>query len=85
MHSHLHATTCYVDLRLFGISRHQDDEVMSGLYEAIGKLIPDPSNAYSVRSQFRAYILEEEGYLEPNQRNMTGLKSLEQCGGNSMN
>jgi hypothetical protein len=59
MHSPLHAAGCYLDPRLFGISRHQDDEVMSGLYEAIDKLLPDPSIAYSVRSQLRAYRLQE--------------------------
>jgi hypothetical protein len=59
MHSPLHAIGCYLDPRLFGISRHQDDEVMSGLYEAIDKLLPNPSIAYSVRSQLRAYRLEE--------------------------
>jgi hypothetical protein len=45
--------------RLFGISRHQHDEVMSGFYEAIDNLLPDPSIAYSVRSQLRAYRLQE--------------------------
>ena len=59
MHSSLHAAGCYLDPRLFGISRHQDDEVMSGLYEAIDKLLPDPSIAYSIRSQLRAYRLQE--------------------------
>jgi hypothetical protein len=59
MHSPLHATTCYLDPRLFGISRHQDEEVMSGLYEDIDRLIQDPSIAYSFRSQFKAYRLEE--------------------------
>ena len=30
MHSPLHAAACYLDPRLFGVSRHQDEEVMSG-------------------------------------------------------
>ena len=32
LHSPLHATTCYLDPTLFGIQRHQDEKVMSGLY-----------------------------------------------------
>jgi len=59
MHSPLHAAACYLDPRLFGVSRHQDEEVMSGLYETIDKLNPDPSIAALVRSQLRAYRAEE--------------------------
>lgn len=59
MHSPLHAAACYLDPRLFEVSRHQDEEVMSGLYEAIERLNPDPSVAGLVRSQLRAYKLEE--------------------------
>jgi hypothetical protein len=59
MHSPLHVASCYLDTRLFGISRHQDDKVMSGLSEAIDKLLPYPSIAYSVRSHLGAYKLEE--------------------------
>jgi hypothetical protein len=50
MHSPLHSTSCYLDPRLFGLARHQDDEIMSGLYEAIDRLNPDPSLAILVRS-----------------------------------
>eukprot|EP00253_Pinus_taeda_P028657 PITA_28657 len=42
MHSPLHATTCYLDPILFGLSRHRDEEVMNGLIHAIEKLNPDP-------------------------------------------
>jgi hypothetical protein len=59
MHSPLYALACYLDPRLFGVSRHQDEEVMSGLYEAIDWLNPDPSAATLVRSQLRAYRLEK--------------------------
>jgi hypothetical protein len=59
MHSPLHATICYLDPRLFGVSRHQDEEVMSGLYEAIDRLNPNTLIAALVRSQLRAYMLEE--------------------------
>ena len=34
-HSHLHVAACYLDPRLFGIQRHNDAEVMSGLYATI--------------------------------------------------
>jgi hypothetical protein len=57
MHSPLHAAACYLDPRLFGVSK--DEEVMSGLYETIDKLNPDPSIAALVRSQLKAYRLEE--------------------------
>ena len=50
MHSPLHAAACYLDPKLFGVPRHQDEEVMSGLYEAIDKMHPDPSIAALVRS-----------------------------------
>jgi hypothetical protein len=59
MHSPLHAAACYLNPRLFGVSRHQDEEVMSGLYETIDKLNPDPSIAALVRSQLKAYRVEE--------------------------
>lgn len=58
MHSPLHATACYLDPRLFGLQRHRDEEVMSGLIQAIEKLNPDPEIAGSIRSQLRAYRLE---------------------------
>jgi hypothetical protein len=66
MHSPLHARASYLDPRLFGMERHQDEEVTSGLYEAIEminwihllQLWLDPS--------CRAYRLQEE-YLEPKQ------------------
>eukprot|EP00253_Pinus_taeda_P025970 PITA_25970 len=59
MHSPLHAATCYLDLRLFGLLRHRDEEVMNGLIQAIEKLNPDLEIAGLVRSQLRAYGLEE--------------------------
>ena len=59
MHSPLLATTCYLDPTLFGIQRHQDEEVMSGLYEDIDKMHPDEPIATLIRSQIRAYRLQE--------------------------
>ena len=31
MHSPIHATTCYLDPRLFQLSRNRDEEVMNGI------------------------------------------------------
>jgi hypothetical protein len=59
MYSPLHAAACYWDPRLFGLSRHRDEEVMNGLIQAIEKLNPDPSIVGLVRCQLRAYKLEE--------------------------
>jgi hypothetical protein len=59
MHSLLHVAACYLDPILFGVARHQDEEVMSGLYEATGGLNLDPSIAALVRSQLKEYSLEE--------------------------
>jgi len=59
MHCPLHAAACYFDPRLFGLSRQRDEEVMNGLIQVIEKLNPDPSIAGLVRSQLRAYRLEE--------------------------
>eukprot|EP00253_Pinus_taeda_P018825 PITA_18825 len=59
MHSPLHAAACYLDPRLFGLPRHRDEEVMNGLIQAIEKLNPNPEIAGLVRSQWRAYRLEE--------------------------
>lgn len=58
-HSPLHAAACYLDPRLFGLPRHRDEEFMNGLIQAIEKLNPDPKIAGLVRSQLRAYRLEE--------------------------
>jgi hypothetical protein len=52
MHHPLRAMACYLDPRLFGV-RHQEEELMSGLYEAIDKLNPDPSIATLVGSQLK--------------------------------
>ena len=41
LHSPLHAAACYLDPRLFGIQRHNDAEVMSGLYDAIERFVPN--------------------------------------------
>eukprot|EP01018_Ginkgo_biloba_P020604 Gb_11453 [translate_table: standard] len=57
MHSPLHATTCYLDPRSFGIKRNGDKEIVSGLYESIEKLNPDREVAKKVREQLRAHKL----------------------------
>eukprot|EP00253_Pinus_taeda_P029370 PITA_29370 len=59
MHSPLHAAACYLDPRLFGLPRHRDEEIMNGLIQSIEKLNPDPKIAGLIRSQLRAYRLEE--------------------------
>jgi hypothetical protein len=59
LHSPLHAATCFLDPRLFGIERRNDAEVMSGLYAAIERLIPDLEESMRLREQLRAYRLEE--------------------------
>jgi hypothetical protein len=59
MHSPLHAAACYLDPRLFGLPRHRDEEIMNGLIQSIEKLNPDPEIAGLIRSQLRAYRLEE--------------------------
>eukprot|EP00253_Pinus_taeda_P015918 PITA_15918 len=59
MHSPLHAAACYLDPRLFGSPRHKDEEIMNGLIQSIEKLNPDPEIAGLIRSQLRAYRLEE--------------------------
>ena len=59
LHSPLHAAACYLDPRLFGIQRHNDAEVMSGLYDAIERLVPDREEASRFREQLRAYRMEE--------------------------
>ena len=59
MHSPLHAAECYLDPTLFGIQRHQDEEVMSGLYKAVDRMHPNESIATLIRSQIRAYKLQE--------------------------
>jgi hypothetical protein len=58
MHSPLHEAVCYFDPILFGVSRNQD-EVMGELYKAIDKLNQDPLIVALLRSQLRAYRLEE--------------------------
>lgn len=59
MHSPLHAAASYLDPTLFGIQRNQDEEVTSGLYEVIDRMHPDERIATLVRSQIRAYRLQE--------------------------
>eukprot|EP01018_Ginkgo_biloba_P012213 Gb_25432 [translate_table: standard] len=58
MHSPLHAAACYLDPRSFGFKRNGDKEIMSGLYESIGKLHPNRELAKKVREQLRAYKLQ---------------------------
>ena len=41
LHSPLQAAACYLDPRLLGIQRHNDTKVMSGLYDAIERLVLD--------------------------------------------
>eukprot|EP01018_Ginkgo_biloba_P031482 Gb_30430 [translate_table: standard] len=57
MHSPLHAATCYLDPKMFGLKRNGDKEVMSGLYATIEKLNQDKEVAKKVREQLRAYKL----------------------------
>ena len=59
LHSPLHAAACYLDPRLFGMERNNDAEVMSGLYEAIERLVPDLEESRRLREQLRAYKLED--------------------------
>eukprot|EP01018_Ginkgo_biloba_P004981 Gb_28746 [translate_table: standard] len=59
MHSPLHAATCYLDPKSFGLKRNGDKEIMSGLYEAIEKLNLDKEVAKKVREQLRAYKRQE--------------------------
>jgi hypothetical protein len=59
LHSPLHATTCYLDSRLFGIERGNDAEVMSGLYTTIERFIPDLEESWRLREKLRAYKSEE--------------------------
>jgi hypothetical protein len=59
LHSPLHATTCYLDPRLFGLERSNDVEVMSGLYTTIEWSTPDLEEAARHREQLWAYKLEE--------------------------
>ena len=59
LHSPLHAAACYLDPRLFGIQRHNDAEVMSGLYDAIQGLVPNQEESSRLREQLRAYKMEE--------------------------
>eukprot|EP01018_Ginkgo_biloba_P029184 Gb_18413 [translate_table: standard] len=54
MHSPLHATTCYLDPRKFGLKRNGEKEIMSVLYAAIKKLNPNREVAKKVREQLRA-------------------------------
>ena len=49
----------FKDPRLFGIQRHNDAEVMSGLYDAIERLVPDREESSRLREQLRAYRMEE--------------------------
>eukprot|EP01018_Ginkgo_biloba_P003927 Gb_35705 [translate_table: standard] len=49
MHIILHAATCYLDPKSFGLKRNGDKEIMSGLYEAIEKLNPDKEVVKKVR------------------------------------
>ena len=51
LHSPLHATACYLEPRLFGIERNNDAEVMSGLYEAIERFVPDLEESRRLREQ----------------------------------
>lgn len=59
LHSHLHAATCYLDPRLFGIQRNNDAEVMSGLYAAIERMAPDVEESVKLRQQLRLYRSKE--------------------------
>eukprot|EP01018_Ginkgo_biloba_P006648 Gb_37104 [translate_table: standard] len=59
MHSPLHATTSYLDPRMFGLKRNEDKEIMSGLYALIEKLNPYREVAKKVREQLKAYKLQE--------------------------
>eukprot|EP01018_Ginkgo_biloba_P003366 Gb_02330 [translate_table: standard] len=59
MHIPLHAKTCYLDPRMFGLKRNGDKKIMSGLYAAIEKLNPDREVAKKVREQLRVYKLQE--------------------------
>eukprot|EP00253_Pinus_taeda_P013199 PITA_13199 len=53
MHSPLHAATCYLDPRLFGLPRHRDEEIMNGVIQSIEKLNPNPEIAGLIKSQLR--------------------------------
>eukprot|EP01018_Ginkgo_biloba_P026793 Gb_37513 [translate_table: standard] len=59
MHSPLHATTYYLDPKMFGLKRNGDKKIMSDLYAAIEKLNPDREVTKKVREQLRVYMLEE--------------------------
>eukprot|EP00253_Pinus_taeda_P012188 PITA_12188 len=61
MHSPLHAAACYLDPRLFGLSRHRDEEVMNGLIQAIEKLNPDPVIAGALELQNFAICILSQG------------------------
>eukprot|EP01018_Ginkgo_biloba_P040560 Gb_13020 [translate_table: standard] len=49
IHNPLHAATCYLDLRMFGLKRNADKEIISGLYATIKKLNPDREIVKKVR------------------------------------
>jgi hypothetical protein len=59
----LHAATCYLNPRFFGLERNNDIEVMSGLYTTIvqSTLNQEEASQESVRlgEQLQAYRLEE--------------------------
>eukprot|EP01018_Ginkgo_biloba_P007796 Gb_03729 [translate_table: standard] len=59
MHSPLHAITCYLDSKSFGLKINGDKEIMSGLYEAIEKLNLDKEVEKKVIEQLREYKLQE--------------------------
>ena len=59
MHSPLYAAACYLDPRLFGLPKLRDEEIMNGLIQSIKKINPNPEIVGLIRSQLRAYRLEE--------------------------
>eukprot|EP00253_Pinus_taeda_P030140 PITA_30140 len=77
MHSPLHVTTCYLDPRLFGLSRHMDEEVMHGLIQAIEKLNPDPVIAGAPELQnFAIRILSQGSSASACERNWSSFDHI---------